>query len=360
MRGLYIHIPFCNNLCPYCSFYSEVINDGNIKKAYIAALIKELSYIENKSFNTIYIGGGTPSSLSPELLELLLQNIDNIIDYKGDEFTIEANPESLSNDFINIIKNSSISRVSLGVQSFDDNVLKLLGRIHSAIDAEKAAYKVLNINKDLNMDLIYDIPYVDNTLSIKSLEKIISINPSHISAYSYDANDTHYLEGFNTDETLFLEVEEICEKNGYYKYETSNFACPGKESKHNSLYWQSMEYIGAGTSAHSMVFLEKNKRKRYNHKDNIKEYIKNPLNICNIEIISEEDALMEDIIFGLRMKKGVNIENIEKKFGKINNNLLNKIEEHIKNGLLIRDGVWLKTTQRGSMGLEWLSCSLLV
>lgn len=359
MRGLYIHIPFCNKICPYCHFYSEPLVDYSIKEQYINALISELVSIENKTFHTIYIGGGTPSSLEYRLLEKLLLAINNHIDYRGSEFTIEANPESVSNDFINIITNSSISRISLGVQSFNDKVLELLGRIHSSKQAEEATYKLLKTGKDINMDMIYDIPYVDNNLSIKTLEKIIELNPAHISAYSYDATDRNYLEGFNTDETLYLEVEEICEKNGYLKYETSNFAKHSKESIHNSLYWQSMEYIGVGAASHSMVFLEKNERKRYNHTESIKDYIKNPLSVCNIEIISEYDALLEDVIFGLRMKKGVDLLSLEKKYGSIDTRLINKIEENINNGLLIKEGTWLKTTLRGSMGLEWLSCSLL-
>lgn len=359
MRGLYIHIPFCHSLCPYCHFYSIVNNDDDLEQAYIKALIKEIKGLENKTFHTIYIGGGTPSALSRKALNELLISLDKIIDYKGYEFSIEANPESVSSDFISVIKDSKISRVSLGVQSFDGDVLKLLGRIHSGIQAEKAAEQILNINKDLNMDIIYDIPYTDNLKSIKSLEKAINLNPSHISAYSYDAEDTGYLKGFENDDTLFLEVEKICEQNGYLKYETSNFAKAGKQSIHNSLYWQANEYAGIGVSAHSMVYVDKNKRKRYNHGNNINEYIKNPEIVENIEIIKGQDALMEDIIFGLRMKKGINLNLLEKNFGKFDENLVKKIEENIKNGLLIRDDVWLKTTERGSMCLEWLSCSLL-
>lgn len=359
MRGLYIHIPFCKSLCPYCHFYSTVDSSIDLQENYVDALINEMKSLNNKNFDTIYIGGGTPSALNVHVLEKLLNALDSLISYGGYEFSIEANPESVSDDFISLIRDSQISRVSLGVQSLYDDVLKLLGRIHSGHQAVMAAEKILNINKDLNMDIIYDIPYTDNQKSLKTLEKIININPSHISAYSYDAEDTGYLKGFNNDDTLFLEVEEMCEKNGFYKYETSNFAKLGKESIHNSLYWQGEEYTGLGVSAHSMVYLDKNRRKRYNHGNDIKSYTTNPNNVENIEIISSSDALLEDILFGLRLKKGVNIEKLEKKFGKIDKNLLNKIEDNIEKGLLVREGVWLKATKRGSLGLEWVSCSLL-
>ncbi len=133
----------------------------------------------------------------------------------------------------------------------------------------------------------------------------------------------------------------------------------GEDEWKYCLYWQGEEYLGIGSAAHSMVLLEENKRKRYNHKTSIEEYIKNPYNIDNQEIISASDALLEDIIFGLRMKKGINLYNLEKKFGKINKSLLNKIETNINYGLLEKDGIWLKTTQKGSLVLESLSCSLL-
>ena len=132
MRGLYIHIPFCNSLCPYCSFYSEKNIDESIKKKYINALIAEIASFDNKQLDTVYIGGGTPSSLHYKLLDKLVDNIIKLIDYKGAEWTIEANPESTDSNFLSLIKSSPVSRVSLGVESFDDDVLKLLGRLHSA------------------------------------------------------------------------------------------------------------------------------------------------------------------------------------------------------------------------------------
>lgn len=347
MRGLYIHIPFCNSLCPYCSFYSVKNIDDSIKKQYVDALIKEMSSLNNKHFDTIYIGGGTPSSLHYKLLETLINNILDIIDYSGVEWSIEANPESVDDNFLSLIKSSPISRLSLGVQSFDDDILKLLGRLHNAKRAEKAAESILLTGKDLNMDMIYDIPYTDNEKSILTLKKIISIHPHHISAYSYDCADTGYLkDGVDEDNTIFEEVESICFVNGYLKYETSNFALSEKHSKHNCLYWQGEEYIGIGVTSHSMVLLEENKRKRYNHSNNIYDYINNPYNIDNQEIISSDNALIEDVIFGLRMKKGVNLYNLEKKFGKIDKSLLNKIDINIKNGLLEKDSVWLKATQK--------------
>ena len=360
MRGLYIHIPFCKSLCPYCSFYSEKNADESIKEKYVEALITEMSTLENKQFDTVYIGGGTPSFLHYRLLGKLVDNIIRLIDYKGVEWTIEANPESTDDNFLSLIKSSPVSRISLGVQSFDDDVLKLLCRLHNAAKAEQAAENILAAGKQLNIDMIYDIPYTDNKKSISTLNKIISIHPHHISAYSYDCADTLYLkDGVQDDDTIFEEVENICLDNGYYKYETSNFSLPDMHSRHNCLYWQGEEYTGIGSAAHSMVLLEENKRKRYNHKDNVEEYIKNPYNIDNQEIISAQDALLEDIIFGLRMKKGINLYNLEKKFGKIDKSLLNKIETNIQNGLLEKDGIWLKTTQRGSLVLESLSCSLL-
>ncbi len=360
IRGLYIHIPFCNSICPYCNFYSEKNISENTKEQYVEALIKEIASLDNNVFDTIYIGGGTPSSLSSKLLNKLIDNILKYINYKEVEWTIEANPESVDNDFILFIKNSPISRISLGVQSLDNEVLSLLGRIHDKGMAEKSINNLLSTQKDLNIDMIYDIPYTSEEKSIATLNKIISFHPAHISAYSYDYTDTGYLkDGYNEEHTLFEEIEKICYDAGYYKYETSNFALEGKHSKHNCIYWQAEEYIGVGVASHSMVFLEENKRKRYNHKNNIEKYIKDPYTIDNQEIISSEDALIEDIIFGLRMKQGVNLYKIKQKYKNIDKILLNKIDKNIKYGLLEKDGVWLKTTLKGSIMLESVSCSLL-
>lgn len=359
MRGLYIHIPFCNNKCPYCSFYSVEDYNRDIVPIYLETVLKECKEIKNKVFDTIYIGGGTPSSIKTELLKDFIDEILSTITYNGAEFTIEANPESVSDKFLDLVKTSSISRVSLGVQSFNDDVLKLLGRIHSSDKAYNVAKSLKHTSKDLNLDMIYDIPTINESIFIDTLNKIIEIEPTHISAYAYDAEDTGYLKGlFNEDLTQFEYISKICKDNGYYKYEVSNFAKLGKESIHNSLYWQAQEYIGLGSSAHSMIE-EDGKRIRYSHSSDISSYLKDYKERDLIEVLDKEDSLIEDIIFGLRMVKGINLNFLQEKYGNFNDKLNEKINFLIDQKLLERNGTCLKTTLEGMLKLESLSCHLL-
>lgn len=359
MRGLYIHIPFCNNKCPYCSFYSEASFSNDVMGKYKDSLLKEVEFLQNKEFDTIYIGGGTPSVMPAVMLDDLISRLLKLITYKGREFTIEANPESVNDDFLLLVKDSVISRVSLGVQSLDDNVLKLLGRIHNSSRAVKSAESIKSLGVDLNLDMIYDIPNVSNKQIMDTLERLTGLEPSHISAYSYDSSDTGYLEGFNTDNTMYEIVEDELMKRGYIKYEVSNFSKAGKESIHNSIYWQGYEYLGVGSSAHSMVYLDNGIRERSNHSSNFYDYILNPLAKENVEYVSVEDSIFEDIMTGLRMVKGVNMLAVEKRFGKIDKNLIKNIEKNVEAGLLEWKEEYLKTTKRGMLGLEYLSCSLL-
>lgn len=360
MRGLYIHIPFCSNKCPYCSFYSEASFNRDVIVKYKDSLLKEVEYLHKKDFETIYIGGGTPSVMPADILDDFISRLLKLINYKGYEFTIEANPESVNADFLSLVRDSAISRVSLGVQSVDDKVLKLLGRIHNGARALKSAESIKSSGVDLNMDMIYDIPNVSKEQIMNTLEALTNMEPAHISAYSYDSSDRGYLEGFNVDDTMYEVVEDELRKRGYFKYEVSNFSKAGKNSIHNSIYWQGYEYVGVGSSAHSMVYLENGIRERSNHSSNFYDYISNPLEKENVEYISTEDSIFEDIMTGLRMVKGVNIAEVEKRFGKINKNLIKNIERNIEEGLLEWKEEYLKTTKRGMLGLEYLSCSLLV
>lgn len=358
MRGLYIHIPFCASKCPYCAFYSETDRD-ELAGGYLDALLKEAAACVRKDFDTIYIGGGTPSSIPVYNLEKFIYKLLSEINFQGKEFSIEANPESVSDNFVNFIKNSPLSRVSLGVQSFNDEVLKLLGRIHDAARAEQCVIELMDTGKDVNIDIIYDIVNIEEKVIIKTLEKAVALSPAHISAYSYDPADTGYLPGFNTDNTMFEYVETFLSDHGYLKYETSNFAKAGKECNHNMLYWQGEEYIGLGASSHSMIYDKNGNRIRYSRPSDTASYINDPFQRDFEEILGAEEAAPEDIIFGLRMKKGVNMENIKKRFGKLNKNLLDNINKNILAGMLEWEKPYLRASSKGALVLDSLSRSLL-
>lgn len=358
MRGLYVHIPFCKSKCPYCHFYSETSFLPHDIGEYFKACLKDAEHITNKSFDTLYLGGGTPSAIPAQMLAKFIEDLLHTIRFSGAEFTVEANPESVTEDFLSFIKDSPVTRVSLGVQSFDDAALRLLGRIHKASHAEKACINIKKTGVDLNTDMIFDIPSVNPEIIINTAQTIVNIDPSHVSAYSYSAEDRNYLSGFDTDKTLFFEIENFFKKNGYSKYETSNFSQKGKESLHNKIYWNGGEYIGVGASAHSMIYNEAGCRIRYSRSADIKMYIKNPQSYDIYEKLPMNEAAKETILTALRTADGADFDNIEKMFGKIDKNLVNNIDRFVKLGMLQWEGKCLKTTSKGAAVLDSLSASL--
>ncbi len=358
MVGLYIHIPFCNKKCPYCNFYSTTSFDKNLITAYFNACLQSLYHQNKKKFDTIYIGGGTPSSIPVNILSEFIDKILKYIDFSGYEFSIEANPESVTDDFISLSKNYNISRISLGVQSLNDEVLKLLGRIHTSRKALDVAEKILKSDINLNTDMIFDIPMVNKSVIFDTAKKLCSLNHSHISAYSYTPDDRDFLHGFDNDETQYEEIEEILLNYNFKKYEISNFAKDNKQSIHNIIYWDSDEYIGIGASAHSMIYSDTGLRLRYSFINDIHKYINNPYKYDFFEELDNEVSFKESVIIGLRMINGINILKLQKMFGKMPINLLNNINNYVSKGLLEWDTDYLRTTKKGQLLLESLSSAL--
>ncbi len=365
MRGLYIHIPFCESKCPYCSFYSYVEKDETVIEKYFNTLIKEIKTYNNLSFNTIYIGGGTPSSVNPKILDTFFNSLFKLIKYSGEEFTIEVNPGSFNQEFIDVIDRYNINRISMGVQSFDNNVLKLLGRDHQANDIYKSL-ELMDLDKyRLNLDMIYDIPTVEDNIIFDTLESIVKINPSHISAYSYQHEDTGYLaNNINLDKTLFNDVENKLRENGYEKYEVSNFSKKRMESKHNMIYWNMNEYIGIGSSASSMYHTDNKIRIRYTNTADIEKYINGVENLEKVfsdyEELDINKQISESLIFGLRLKDGIDLGDVEVKYGTtIPESFMKNIDILISKGLLTCQKKKLIATERGTEVLDTLSLYLL-
>ncbi len=358
MRGLYIHLPFCNAKCPYCGFYSVTNFDTSLLNAYTNACIDQIKSYANNTFDTIYIGGGTPSALPVKTLENFILNVLNNINYTGAEFTIEANPESVTDDFISFVKSSNISRVSLGIQSFNDDVLKLLGRLHNSKQAMSVAEKLIATDKGINLDMIFDIPNVDKSTIFDTANIFKALSPAHVSAYSYTSKDTNYLEDIDPDESQFEEIENFFNSNGIFKYETSNFAKPTHESKHNILYWTMQEYIGIGASSHSMQYHEGDKYIRYSKPVDINEYIKNFHNNDEYDILTNDIGLKEAITLGLRMVQGVDMLDVTKRYGKLPPSLVQAIDTLIAKNMLESNHNHLKATTQGALVLENLSAYL--
>ncbi|MBR3899819.1 MAG: radical SAM family heme chaperone HemW, partial [Elusimicrobiaceae bacterium] len=259
MSGLYIHIPFCRQKCRYCDFPSFAAQEEMID-AYLAALQQEAALYPNAQFNTLYIGGGTPSLLTEKQLSYLL----DIITWRFgglssfEECTMEANPESLTAEKLNLLKDAGLSRLSLGLQSFNDAVLKKIGRIHQVSTFLKAYEQARKAGfENINVDLIGGLPGETEEDFIKGVEKLVALDPMHISVYGLQVEEgtPFYRQGIQTDDVfLRRELEQIhfvLKDAGFVHYEISNFARSGYESKHNLSYWQNKEYLGLGSAAAS-------------------------------------------------------------------------------------------------------------
>jgi oxygen-independent coproporphyrinogen-3 oxidase len=326
--GLYIHIPFCLSKCGYCSFYS--IKSIDLIPDYIAALKKEMKHYRNvfSSFDTIYIGGGTPSLLTPKQFVEIFTSIYKYFNIDTDsEITLETNPGDISFNYLNKMKNIGINRLNIGVQSFDDKILQLLGRRHSAQEATAAIEAAREAGFDnLGIDLIYGVHGLSIKLWKDTLQKAISFALEHISCYqlSLDARTPLYKkyssEGWhlpdeNTELKLFSTTADELENAGYIHYEVSNFARSAKlKSKHNQKYWQHVPYLGLGPAAHSFLG-----NKRWWNKAAVKTYLKEiadgKMPVEDMETLSAEQLQMEALFLGLRTKAGIDLKRYRPRYG---------------------------------------------
>lgn len=326
MSAIYIHIPFCKSKCAYCDFYS--IANNTLLPDYVNSLLKEVNF-QKKNFNheikTIYFGGGTPSLLSIKQIEKILTEIFNVfIVEKNPEISFEANPDDLSQEYLVALKAIGINRLSIGIQSFSDEILKFLKRQHNsatAINSILTAHKVGFNN--ISTDLIYGIDGQTNKQWQNDLKKILKFPITHLSAYHLGIEEKTLLQKYllNGKINKMNEIQsfeqykillEECKNNDFEQYEISNFAKYGFFSKHNYSYWNGTEYLGLGASAHS--FFE---NKRFWNIANVKTYMDNIFkNDCfyESENLSEKDRYNEFIMLGLRTTKGLFLKKLQENF----------------------------------------------
>jgi len=328
--GLYLHIPFCKGKCYYCDFLS-IVGDIDYINMYVKSLGDEISLYKDELSDykivTIYFGGGTPSILSIEQIDFIMNKIyanfsigDNI------EISMEANPGTLTREKISYLKKANINRLSIGLQSSNDRLLNKIGRIHSLKDFHEQYHLCRELGfKNINIDLIYGLPDQSLTDWENTLKYVLSIEPEHISPYSlkieegtefynlYKENKLN-LPDDEMDRKMYHLVAELLEGNGYKHYEISNFCKPGYECKHNLIYWHNNEYLGLGASSHSYI-----KKTRFSNTSDIEIYIKkiseNLLPIEFKERNTPKDEMFETIILGLRLMEGINIEGFKDRFG---------------------------------------------
>ena len=321
MYGIYIHIPFCISKCNYCDFASFP-KHMNMQDKYVDVLIEEIKSRKGLSADTVYIGGGTPSVLSMNNTDRLLNAINENINLTSDvEFTIEVNPATIDKAKADMCLKHGVNRISMGAQSFNDAELKILGRIHTAEDTVNT-FKLLRECgfNNINLDLMYALP--NQTMdSLKcSIEQMVSLNPEHISCYGLKFEEgTPFFECLKSgkivecDEDTFADMYDIVRdtlsQSGYEHYEISNFCKKGKESKHNMKYWQDKDYIGFGLAASS-----KEGNRRYTHTSDINEYIKSKA-YTEDYTMDVKEQMQEFIILSLRViKNGVDKQKFAEKF----------------------------------------------
>ncbi len=349
MHSLYIHIPFCLKRCIYCDFVSTIYDDSKAS-AYVEALKHEISGITKKSsLATLFIGGGTPTAISTELLSGFFKHVFDHFKFNDNyEASIEANPCTLNPEKLLTIHDAGINRISMGVQSFNSNELSFLSRIHSSHEAEHAIHMAKEAGfNNVGIDLIYGIPGQSLESWKKTLEKTVSLKPEHISTYELTVETGTELDGLlNAKQCpskerplstpVLLSDEMIVEmyeyaiyyltSQGFIHYEISNFARPGYECRHNLNYWDRGEYIGAGLGAHSFLH-----GKRFHNTDSLDRYLTSVQNnataVENSEDITCDSALSEAIFLGLRKIGGINIESLSRRY---NVNILSSYGSEIK------------------------------
>ncbi len=358
--SLYIHIPFCISKCIYCDFNS-IVTESQIVDEYLEAIGRDLqSATGDHSFKTIFIGGGTPTVLNETQLERLLNMVSKYVDVTNlKEYTIEVNPGTLNDEKAAIIKNNHVDRISIGIQSFNDRYLKLLGRTHSANEAKDI---FLNLRekgfKNINIDLIYGYPAQTENEWKKDLLECCKLDPEHISAYclTYEQGTPIVkmtgpgrLKKLSEEEELKMYefTNDFLYDKGYNHYEISNFAKRGKECLHNTVYWENGEYIGTGAGAFSYVNGE-----RYCNIKSVKEYIslsgpKKKL-ICFSEKLPQRQRASEILIMALRMTSGISKKEFIQRSGFDLNELFEKqLNNLTQAGLINFDDDRVKLTKKG-------------
>ncbi|MDU1401600.1 radical SAM family heme chaperone HemW [Clostridium sp.] len=357
--SLYIHIPFCKQKCLYCDFPSYAGKESLINE-YIRALNEEiLRKCSKYKIASIFVGGGTPSYLNEINLESLLKTI-NLLDFKDDfEFTIECNPGTLNEEKLVLMKNYNVNRISMGLQTTNDNILKEIGRIHSFEEFKKNYNQARKAGfENINVDLMFGLPNQSMKDWKVSLEDVMSLEPDHISAYSLIIEEgTCFYNLYNNDKlnipneeeerSMYLFTKGFLKDYGYNQYEISNYAKANKECFHNKVYWKCNEYLGLGVSASSFV-----DEKRFKNIDDIKIYIEK---INNNEDVTEEihvnninDDMEEFMFMGLRMIEGINLKIFKERFGKDVFDIYDEvIKNNIKKGLLVVDSEKLYLSEKG-------------
>lgn len=368
MAGLYVHIPFCKNKCHYCDFYS--VASKALLTDVVAAIQKEVElrrgFFESeggvKALKTVYFGGGTPSILPLRALESIITRIGDTWDLSCvDEFTLEANPEDITAEYADELSRLGVNRLSIGVQSFSDDILHYINRNHSAETAVSAVRNAQRAGiKNITIDLMYGIPGMTTDDLRRSLDMTLSLDVRHISAYHLGIEDGTVF-GNRLRRGLIKTVDQqvssthytmVCDRlreAGYEHYEISNFALPGYRAEHNSAYWSGEPYLGLGPSAHSFNGIERS----FNHANN-RKYLDgmDNNNFFESEVLTDKDRMNEYIMTRLRTYDGISLADLESMSTGLNCDIIKK---YLNTKNLVESGGYLRIPEN-----RWLISDIII
>lgn len=361
MAGIYLHIPFCKRRCIYCDFYSTTQNEK--KAAYINALCRELdqrkSYLEGEKIETIYLGGGTPSQLEAKDFEQIFQALYRLYEISPEaEITIEANPDDLTDEYVGMLRTFPLNRLSMGIQTFQEDILRLLHRRHTAQQAVEAFNRCRKAGfTNISIDLMYGLPGETLQTWETDLHQAVSMKPEHISAYHliyeegtvlWKLREQHRVEEADEDLSisLFTQLIHKLKDNGYQHYEISNFCLPGMHSRHNSSYWTGKKYLGCGPSAHSYNGISR----QWNvaSLDRYIEQVNNGQTYFEVEDLDLYTRYNDFVITTIRTMWGMQLDALKEQFGeKLYNYCLRMAQPHLSQGTLELSNNVLKLTEKG-------------
>ena len=374
-RALYIHWPFCIRKCPYCDFNShvrETVDHGRWREALLADMRLEAGLVGGEPLESVFFGGGTPSLMEPEVVAALLEEAERLWGFAPNvEITLEANPSSVEAARFAALAQAGVNRVSLGIQSLDDQTLQFLGRLHSAREGLEALEVAQANFERVSFDLIYALPDQSERQWRSQLNQVLALETSHLSLYQLTIEPN---TRFATDvrrgvfdpladdpaAELFEITRELTAKAGLPAYETSNHARPGEESRHNLAYWRYQDYVGIGPGAHGRR--EGQATLRHKKPENWIEAVeKQGHGIKDSHALSPREQASEALLMGLRLAEGVNLDEIAARFGLIDLPLisLDKCQTYQDHGLVALDGARLRVTEKGAPLLDGLLAELV-
>lgn len=371
MAGIYIHIPFCKQACHYCDFHFST--SLKYKDQMLDAMLRELElqkdYLQNETIKTIYFGGGTPSVLSADEVNSLINRITQLHSVSGNaEITLEANPDDLGREKINALRKTPVNRLSIGIQSFFDDDLAWMNRVHRAQEAETSVKRAQDAGfENITADLIYGYPLLTDNKWKHNLETMFGLDIPHISAYSMTVEPQTALAAFISkkkqppmDEqqsaAQFADMLDAMQSKGFEQYEISNFCKPGHYSRHNSNYWKGVKYLGIGPSAHSF----NGETRQWNIANNAKylQALGSSTVPAEIETLSEADRLNEYIMTSLRTMWGLDLTKLDSIAAGASSTLIKIAEDHISQGKVLNTGNILTLTSEGKLYADAIAAEM--